>query len=322
MDGAVLAVPRRVDVPFHVAVEREPFAREVVREVVRVAHAAEQQREPLVRLQPPHRRVHANPRAVAKARIVVLREELALLDVVPVRRVRLVHHVVVHRRRADVRVVADEEHDRSVRAAANGVRTVVAHAGTRVALNALDRVHHVVAVGVLELVEARDTGRGILIPPPAAPLWLRARRHGGRRGIAGHHGTAVRIQRPVLQEQAVAGVQLRGDDLFPFVKPVAVRVEKQARRAPVSGSALRDDRAPEAVEGDDDVGLGLVGRRDPVDLEARQQGERRSWRERLILCTLGGRLGSLPGVRPGREDGDREQAETQIPQACLTCWTH
>ena len=158
---------------------------------------------------------------------------------------------------------------------------VVAHAGAGVALDALDRVHHVVAVGVLKLVEAGDSRRIPLVAPAAAALGFRARRGGG--GIARHRRPAVRVERAPLEEEAVAGVQLRRDDLFRLEEAVAVGVEQQARRAAASGSALGDDRTREAVEGDDDVGLGLVGGRDALDLEPWQQRERRSRREGLVL---------------------------------------
>ena len=141
-----------------------------------IAHAAVEERERVVRLQPPHRRVHADARAVAEARIVERRQELTFPGVVPVRRRILVDRIVVDRRRADVGVVADEEHDRPIGRAADGVRAVIAHAVARVALDPLDRVHHVIAVGVFELVEPGDAD------PDRRPLIAAAAALGGAAG--------------------------------------------------------------------------------------------------------------------------------------------
>ena len=118
------------------------------------------------------------------------------------------------RARADVGVVADQEHDRAVRAAANRVRAVIAHARRRVAVDPLDPIHHVVAVGVLELVEAGHAARrGLILSTAPPPPWLRRRagcagcarrrgsaatllsaselRLGGQRRIAGHFAAAI-----------------------------------------------------------------------------------------------------------------------------------
>ena len=173
------------------------------------------------------------------------------------------------------------------------MRTMVAHAVARVALNALDRVHDVVAVRILELVEARNADGRTLVAA-AATLRLSAarslRRSSRRRrvgwGIAGHHAAAVRVERSPVVEEPVAGIELVADDLLALEDAVAVGVEQDARRAAVPGAALRHDGPAETVERDDDERLGLIRRRDPLNLEARKQGEGRAGGERLILRAL------------------------------------
>src|SRR5687767_7710552 len=111
--------------------------------------------------------MHAGPGTVPEPRIVELRQELPLLDIVPVRRAVLVDRVVVDLAigspRAHVGVVADQEHDRTVGGAADRVRTVIAHPGGVVPLDPLDPIHHVVAVRVFELVEAWNAANRSLI---------------------------------------------------------------------------------------------------------------------------------------------------------------
>ena len=320
-----LPVPRRVHVPLHVAVERKRFAGEIEGEVVGIAHAAEEQAVLVVLLQPPDRGVHANARAVAKPRVVELRQELPFLDVVPVRRALLVHALVGRRsgreRRADVGVVADEQHDRTVGRPPDRVRTVIAHPVRRVALDSLDRIHHVVAIRVDELVEAgRADHRSLILPAAAAGrrrlttgaglrrLAASAELRGWRqRRIAGHFAAAVRIERrPARIEQAVAGVQLARDDLLALEDPVAVLVEEDARRAAVARTALRDDRPSLRVERDDDVRLGFFRWCDAIDLETWKERKRRPRRERLILRPLGRRWRRLllPGLWQDKRGGD------------------
>jgi hypothetical protein len=217
-----------------------------------------------------------------------------------------------------------------------------------------DRVHHVIAVRVFELVEAGPAARWRLrlsAAPSACPLSRGARRrarHTGRtdtgrtprdtgrtarwllarpasspataaglrqRWIASHLAAAIRVERcPARVEQPVTGVQLFRDDLFSLEDPVAVLIEQHPRRAALAGTALRHDRPSERVERDDDQGLVLVLRRDPLDLETGQQRKGRTGGERLILRTLrrsGGRL-LLERVRQPGAERHRREADPEI----------
>ena len=247
------------------------------------------------------------------------------------------------RARTDVGVVADQEHDRAVGTAANRVRAVIAHARRRVAVDPLDPIHHVVAVGVLQLVEAgHATRRGLILSTaPAALLrrragcagcagawraWRRGAaaallsaaelRLGGRRRIAGHLAAAIAVERrPVGVEEAMTRIQHLGDDLLALVDAVLVLVEQHARRAAGAGTALRDDRAALRIERDDDVGLGLVGRRHTLDLESGEQRERGARRKGLLLRAFARRRRLLlPRLGQAREQRERRDANTEIFQ--------
>ena len=135
---------------------------------------------------------------------------------------------------------------------------------------------------------------------PAAARWR----------VARHHGAAVRVERrPARVEQAVTRVEFVGDDLLGLEDSVAVVVEQNARLDAVAGDALRHDGPAKRIERDDDQRLGLVGRRHALDLESRQQCERRARRERLILRALRRGACVWRGLLHRDGYGDRQHGE-------------
>ena len=226
---------------------------------------------------------------------------------------RRIDRVVVHRRRAEVGVVADEHHDRSVRPATNRMRAVIAHAVRRVPRDPFDRVHHVVAVRILQLVEAGDAG--VRLPAASAATATaaggrlrtcrtaarsgracrraarRSRRRRERLRIAVEPSETVGVERRAVIEQTVTGVQPVGDDLLAFEHAVAVRVNQESRRAAVARHALADDWPALTVEGHDDVGLGFLDGIDAVHTKTRQRGEWGAGRRRVVLRPVLGHRG-------------------------------
>ncbi len=140
------AVPRQVDVPLHIRVEREEIAVRIHREVIGVPKAAAED-QILARLPVPTRQ-HAAGRhdagrvpagvhiAVQQLRLVVVRQ----------RRVR------IHQVRRHARMVAEDHHRFAVRPAANGVGPVFAHRAV-IAVHQFTAVRHVVAIAIRATVD-------------------------------------------------------------------------------------------------------------------------------------------------------------------------
>ncbi len=163
-------------------------------------------------------------------------------------------------------------------------------------------------------------------PPPCGGCAPGAR--GWRIGIARKNAAAVGVERGAVVEEAVTGIQLVADDCFCLEDAVLVLVEQHARRAAAARRALGDDGAAEAVERDHDQRLGLVVRGGAIDLEAREQRERRPFGKRLILGSLAAPPASpLSARRPffqgglqpvvGRQTDDHgHQSHHEVAKSC------
>ena len=205
-------VPGHIDVPLHIAVEREELTLPVVGMVEGVAEAAGQQRV-LEAVEPQTRdgsaRRHDADRVPPRVHVAV--EELRF-PVSPQGRQRVDQLV------RNESVVAEHHRGMTVGATANIVWAVFADAPLEV-VQLLEGVGPVVAVGVFEFVEA-----GLLVF-----------------GVV-----ADGVERAAVKPHAVQHLDLVAEDLLGFVDSVAVVVE-QDRRMP---ALARNDGAAEAVEGD------------------------------------------------------------------------
>ena len=219
-----------------------------------------------------------------------VRQELHVL-VLEDRRVELERLVLDHL------VVAHHQADAAVGTPANRVRPVLLDAARH--RHGLQRVHHVVAVGVLQAHDRRRAVAAATTATAAASARLRRRRLGRQlRGRLDEHARAP--HRRAVEPEALAVADLVAQDLLALVDPVLVLVEHDSREILL----LRDHESPLAVEGDDDVAVGLVGRVDALDVEAGQSAELHAGHGLVHEACL---IGCLTGRR-GAHRSDRDNA--------------
>ena len=225
MHGSDFAIPRQVDVPLHVGVERERLAGEIVGVVVRVAEAAELQRvRRAVVFDPEQRAPGSHAAGGVPARIHVAVEKLRLL-------VALQRGVSRDAVGGHEGMVAHQDGNGPVRSTTDVVGAVLADPA-RVSHEDFPRVRDTIAVSVRQ---AEEVGFAIL------------------------RVCAVGVERGAVEPNALAVLDLIADDLLRLERAVTIVVQQAHWMAALLGN----DRQSLGIERDLDQGayLGVVGQR-------------------------------------------------------------